>query len=124
MKRPGTSNRIKKDASNRAGEGKKEAGQETRSRPELYFRHGAERHSFTCCCGDLNLKEPVNPLLCRQYSSWAAGNKGDESESILGKWFAKSGKRKDVILATKVGLEMGVGKKGLKAAYILSLIHI
>jgi aryl-alcohol dehydrogenase-like predicted oxidoreductase len=52
------------------------------------------------------------------YSRWAAGNKGGESESILGKWFAKSGKRKDVILATKVGMEMGEGKKGLKAAYI------
>jgi aryl-alcohol dehydrogenase-like predicted oxidoreductase len=52
------------------------------------------------------------------YSRWAAGNQGGESETILGKWFARSGKRKDVILATKVGMEMGEGKKGLKAAYI------
>ncbi len=57
------------------------------------------------------------------YSSWAAGNKGGESESILGKWFAKSGRRKEVILATKVGLEMGVGKKGLKAAYIRQAVE-
>src|ERR1035437_3850257 len=57
------------------------------------------------------------------YSRWAAGNKGGESESILGKWFAKSGKRKDVILATKVGLEMGEGKNGLKAAYIRQAVE-
>ncbi len=57
------------------------------------------------------------------YSRWAAGNRGGESEMILGKWFAKSGKRKDVILATKVGLEMGEGKKGLKAAYIRQAVE-
>jgi aryl-alcohol dehydrogenase-like predicted oxidoreductase len=57
------------------------------------------------------------------YSCWAAGNKGGESESIIGKWLAKSGKRKDVILATKVGMEMGEGKKGLKAAYIRQAVE-
>jgi aryl-alcohol dehydrogenase-like predicted oxidoreductase len=57
------------------------------------------------------------------YSRWTAGNKGGESETILGKWFAKSGKRKDVILATKVGLEMGEGKKGLKAVYIRQAVE-
>ena len=57
------------------------------------------------------------------YSSWAAGNKGGESETIIGKWFAKSGKRKVVILATKVGLEMGEGKNGLKAAYIRQAVE-
>src|SRR5271155_2669032 len=49
------------------------------------------------------------------YSRWVPGNKGGESETIIGKWFAKTGKRKDVILGTKVGMEMGEGKKGLKA---------
>jgi aryl-alcohol dehydrogenase-like predicted oxidoreductase len=57
------------------------------------------------------------------YSRWAAGNKGGESETILGKWFVKTGKRKEVILATKVGLEMGEGKKGLKAAYIRQAVE-
>src|SRR5580698_10045899 len=57
------------------------------------------------------------------YSRWAPGHKGGESETILGKWFAKSGKRKDVILATKVGMEMGDGKKGLKAAYIRQAVE-
>jgi len=57
------------------------------------------------------------------YSSWAAGNKGGESETILGKWFAKTGKRKEVILATKVGMEMGEGKKGLRAVYIRQAVE-
>src|ERR1700761_3970565 len=52
------------------------------------------------------------------YSRWAPGHQGGESETILGKWFAKSGKRGEVILATKVGMDMGDGKQGLKAAYI------
>jgi len=57
------------------------------------------------------------------YSSWTAGNKGGESETILGKWFAKTGKRKEVILATKVGMEMGEGKKGLRAVYIRQAVE-
>ena len=52
------------------------------------------------------------------YSRWVPGNKGGDSEMILGKWFAKSGKRKDVVLATKVGVNMGDGKQGLKAKYL------
>lgn len=52
------------------------------------------------------------------YSRWIPGNKGGESETILGKWFKRSGKREEIVLATKVGFDMGDGKKGLKAAYI------
>lgn len=52
------------------------------------------------------------------YSKWAPGNKGGESETIIGNWFKKSGKRKNVILATKVGIEMSPDKKGLSKAYI------
>ena len=57
------------------------------------------------------------------YSRWVPGHQGGESETILGKWFSQSGKRKDVILATKVGMEMGDGKKGLKAAYIRQAVE-
>jgi len=57
------------------------------------------------------------------YSRWAPGHKGGESETILGKWFAKTGKRKDIILVTKVGMEMGEGKKGLKAVYIRQAVE-
>jgi aryl-alcohol dehydrogenase-like predicted oxidoreductase len=56
------------------------------------------------------------------YSRWAPGHHGGESETILGKWFARSGRRKDVILATKVGMEMGEGKKGLSARYIAQAV--
>jgi aryl-alcohol dehydrogenase-like predicted oxidoreductase len=53
------------------------------------------------------------------YSRWKPGNHGGESESILGQWFAHSGKRDKVILATKVGMDMGDNKKGLARDYIL-----
>lgn len=57
------------------------------------------------------------------YSRWAPGHKGGESETIIGKWFAKSGRRKDVILATKVGMDMGDGRKGLEPAYIRQAVE-
>ncbi|MGA9587033.1 MAG: aldo/keto reductase [Terracidiphilus sp.] len=57
------------------------------------------------------------------YSRWAPGHTGGESETIIGKWFAKSGRRKDVILATKVGMDMGDGRKGLKPAYIRQAVE-
>jgi len=57
------------------------------------------------------------------YSRWVPGHNGGESETIIGKWFAKTGKRKDVILATKVGMDMGDGKKGLKPAYIQQAVE-
>ena len=56
------------------------------------------------------------------YSRWAPGHSGGESETILGKWFAKSSRRKDVILATKVGMDMGDDKKGLSPAYIAQAV--
>src|SRR5271157_2787145 len=57
------------------------------------------------------------------YSKWAPGNKGGESETILGKWLRQSGKRKRVIIATKVGMEMGPDKKGLSKPYILRSVE-
>lgn len=52
------------------------------------------------------------------YSTWVEGNQGGESETIIGNWLKKSGKRDQLILATKVGKPMGGDKKGLSAAYI------
>jgi aryl-alcohol dehydrogenase-like predicted oxidoreductase len=54
------------------------------------------------------------------YSRWVPGNQGGESENIMGKWLKQSGKRSQVIIATKAGNEMGPGKKGLSKSYILS----
>jgi aryl-alcohol dehydrogenase-like predicted oxidoreductase len=53
------------------------------------------------------------------YSRWAPGHQGGESETILGKWLKRSGARGQVVIATKVGMEMGPGEKGLSRAYIL-----
>lgn len=53
------------------------------------------------------------------YSRWVEGNKGGESETEIGKWLKQSGKRGDVIIATKVGSEMDSDKKGLKKDYII-----
>ncbi len=52
------------------------------------------------------------------YSHWAPGNHGGESETIIGKWFKARGNRGAVILATKVGLPMGEGRKGLSKIYV------
>lgn len=53
------------------------------------------------------------------YSVWKPGNKGGESETIIGNWMKKNSKRKDVIIATKVGWEIATEKKGLSKKYIL-----
>ena len=57
------------------------------------------------------------------YSRWVPGHHGGESETILGKWLTKGNKRSNVIVATKVGIEMGEEKKGLKPAYIAQAVE-
>jgi aryl-alcohol dehydrogenase-like predicted oxidoreductase len=52
------------------------------------------------------------------YSRWVPGHTGGESETILGKWLAKGNKRSNVIVATKLGVDMGGGKQGLKPGYV------
>jgi aryl-alcohol dehydrogenase-like predicted oxidoreductase len=52
------------------------------------------------------------------YSAWAPGNKGGESETIIGEWLAHRGRSKDVLIATKVGAQ-----GGLSAANIESQVH-
>lgn len=57
------------------------------------------------------------------YSKWKPGNKGGESETIIGNWFKARGNRSKVILATKCGLEMAPDKKGLSKAYIVRAVE-
>jgi aryl-alcohol dehydrogenase-like predicted oxidoreductase len=52
------------------------------------------------------------------YSRWVPGHGGGESETIIGKWLQRSGKRQKVVIATKVGMEMAPDRKGLSAAHI------
>ena len=53
------------------------------------------------------------------YSRWVPGHPGGESENIIGGWLKKSGKRDSVLIATKVGEDMGAGHRSLKKDYIL-----
>ena len=53
------------------------------------------------------------------YSKWVPGHAGGESEIILGEWIKRRGNRAKIIVATKVGMDMGDGKKGLSKSYIL-----
>jgi len=57
------------------------------------------------------------------YSAWVPGNQGGESETIIGRWLQSTGKRKQVVLATKVGLPMGDGSRGLKKEYIFRAVE-
>ncbi len=53
------------------------------------------------------------------YSRWVPGHTGGESETIIGKWMKQNQNRDELIIATKVGMEMGPGRKGLSKNYIL-----
>jgi aryl-alcohol dehydrogenase-like predicted oxidoreductase len=57
------------------------------------------------------------------YSTWVEGHQGGESETIIGTWLKKRGGRDKVIIATKVGSDMGGGKKGLAPAYIKQAVE-
>jgi aryl-alcohol dehydrogenase-like predicted oxidoreductase len=57
------------------------------------------------------------------YSRWIPGNKGGESETIIGNWLRARGGRDKVIIATKVGHEMGEGMRGLSKDYIMRAVE-
>jgi aryl-alcohol dehydrogenase-like predicted oxidoreductase len=57
------------------------------------------------------------------YSRWVPGHQGGESEAIIGRWLRKRGKRDDLALMTKVGMEMPGRGKGLSPAWIKSSVE-
>jgi aryl-alcohol dehydrogenase-like predicted oxidoreductase len=57
------------------------------------------------------------------YSRWIPGHQGGESETIIGNWLAQRGNRDKVLIATKLGVEMGPGEQGLSRAYILRAVE-
>jgi aryl-alcohol dehydrogenase-like predicted oxidoreductase len=57
------------------------------------------------------------------YSTWVPGHTGGESETIIGNWLKRTGKRKDVVVATKLGIEMGPDKKGLSKEYMMQAVE-
>lgn len=57
------------------------------------------------------------------YSRWAPGHAGGESEAVIGRWLRQGGRRDKVVLATKVGMDMGDGRIGLKPARIREAVE-
>jgi aryl-alcohol dehydrogenase-like predicted oxidoreductase len=57
------------------------------------------------------------------YSRWVPGHSGGESETIIGNWLARGGRRGRIVLATKVGMDMGAGRVGLKPAHIRTSVE-
>jgi aryl-alcohol dehydrogenase-like predicted oxidoreductase len=57
------------------------------------------------------------------YSAWVPGHKGGESETFIGEWLRRRGRRDDVLIATKVGMLAGEGGKGLEPARIAAAVE-
>ena len=58
------------------------------------------------------------------YSFWVPGHKGGESESVIGRWLAQGGGRRDkVVIATKLGMEMPGQGKGLSRTYMMEAVE-
>jgi aryl-alcohol dehydrogenase-like predicted oxidoreductase len=57
------------------------------------------------------------------YSRWAPGHTGGESEAVIGRWLRQGGRRDKVVIATKVGMDMGEGRIGLKPQRIREAVE-
>ncbi|MGZ8359230.1 MAG: aldo/keto reductase [Allosphingosinicella sp.] len=55
------------------------------------------------------------------YSKWVPGHIGGESETLLGEWLARRGRRDDVLIATKVGYDQGLSAAHIEEAVAASL---
>jgi len=68
---------------------------------------------------DAALERGLNTIdTADMYSNWLPGHVGGESETIIGNWIKARGNRDRLIIATKLGHNMGPGKEGLSATYI------
>ncbi|MCD2422952.1 aldo/keto reductase [Niabella pedocola] len=83
-----------------------------------------ERRSFELL--DHFVAEGFNMIdTANQYAYWAPGNQGGESETIIGNWLKKTGKRNAVLIATKVGGSMaGQPQPDTSKAYILKQVEL
>jgi aryl-alcohol dehydrogenase-like predicted oxidoreductase len=57
------------------------------------------------------------------YSRWVPGHTGGESESVIGRWIRQGGQRSKLVIATKVGNDMGEGRIGLKPERIRAAVE-
>ena len=55
------------------------------------------------------------------YSAWVPGHEGGESERLIGRWLKRSGRRGEVVIATKVGFSEGLAPDKIAAACDSSL---
>ncbi|HEX8740200.1 MAG TPA: aldo/keto reductase [Casimicrobiaceae bacterium] len=58
------------------------------------------------------------------YSRWAPGHAGGESESVIGNWIARRGRHDDVVIATKVGSDVGLGYRCLRRDCIMREVDL
>ncbi|MEO8820003.1 MAG: aldo/keto reductase [Ginsengibacter sp.] len=78
-----------------------------------------EKKSFQLL--DKFLEEGFNCIdTADSYSAWVPGNKGGESETIIGNWMKARGNRNKIVISTKVGDKISPDKKGLSKKYILA----
>jgi len=81
-----------------------------------------EQHSFAIL--DSFVEKGFNAIdTADSYSRWAPGNKGGESETIIGKWMKARRNRERIMLITKVGSDMGQGHKDISKQYILQEVE-
>src|SRR3712207_23089 len=57
------------------------------------------------------------------YSRWVPGHRGGESERVIGNWLARRGRSDDVVIITKVGMDMGDGRSGLRRDHIMRSVE-
>ena len=57
------------------------------------------------------------------YSAWVPGHVGGESETLIGEWLKRRGRREDVLIATKVGMLAGEGGEKLEPARIAAAVE-
>ena len=58
------------------------------------------------------------------YSAWVPGHEGGgQSETVIGKWLTQRGRRDEVLIFTKVGMELAPDRKGLSKAYIKQAVE-
>ncbi|HMB74436.1 MAG TPA: aldo/keto reductase, partial [Gammaproteobacteria bacterium] len=57
------------------------------------------------------------------YSTWVPGHSGGESETVIGNWLKSRNCRDKVVIATKLGMEMGPGQEGLSRSYMRTALE-
>jgi aryl-alcohol dehydrogenase-like predicted oxidoreductase len=55
------------------------------------------------------------------YSAWVPGHSGGESERLIGRWLKRTGRRNEVVIATKVGFMAGLAPESIEPACHASL---